>query len=161
PRHVRALARVRQGRALRLRASDPAGHVLASGQQPAAEAAARGQRRRHAASLQALRHHRRHGLSGDPPVGEGRGEAMSRALLHPRLAAPGLLGALALATLAPARATASDKAPLEALNPDLAAHPYQLDPGVYPFEHRLAVCPAFGFLGSERLFAMRIEYCPA
>jgi len=85
---------------------------------------------------------------------------MSRALLRPRLAALGLLAGLALASLAPARARAADKAPLEALNPELAAHPYRLEPGVYPFEHRLAVCPAFGFLGSERLFAMRIEYCP-
>jgi hypothetical protein len=85
---------------------------------------------------------------------------MSRAPLYPRLAALGLLAALALASLAPAHARAAEKAPLEALNPELAAHPYRLEPGVYPFEHRLAVCPAFGFLGSERLFAMRIEYCP-
>jgi hypothetical protein len=86
---------------------------------------------------------------------------MSRALLHMnRLALLALLGAIAIATIGPARATAGDKAPLEALNPELAAHPYRLEPGVYPFEHRLAVCPAFGFLGSERLFAMRIEYCP-
>jgi len=86
---------------------------------------------------------------------------MSRSLLRPdRAAALALLAALALATALPARARAGDKAPLEALNPELAAHPYQLEPGVYPFEHRLAVCPAFGFLGSERLFAMRIEYCP-
>lgn len=68
--------------------------------------------------------------------------------------------ALALALAAPRFATAGDQPPLQSLNPDLAEHPYRLDPGVYPFEHRLAVSPAFGFLGSERLFAMRVEYSP-
>jgi hypothetical protein len=70
---------------------------------------------------------------------------------------------LTLATilaLAPRLAAASDQTPLQSLNPDLADHPYGLDPGVHVFEHRLAISPAFGFLGTERLFAMRAEYSP-
>jgi hypothetical protein len=71
------------------------------------------------------------------------------------------LGLCAAGTLrAPARAVAAEEPPLQSMVPELADHPYRLEPGVRPYEHRLAVSPAFGFLGSERLFAMRIEYSP-
>lgn len=84
-----------------------------------------------------------------------------------------LLTALALAA-APARAqeaaadssAAEANAPahrrdgLEALVPALAENAYGLAPGPRPFLNRLAVTPAFGLLGSERLFAMRVAYNP-
>lgn len=70
-----------------------------------------------------------------------------------------ILLALALAALAPG-ARADDK-PLESLVPELAQHPYRLEPGVRPYRNRLAVSPAWGLLGSEQLFAMRIEYSPS
>lgn len=50
---------------------------------------------------------------------------------------------------------------LEALNPELAAEPYRLAPGERPFQQRLSVSPGFGFLGSERLFTMRVAYNPS
>lgn len=72
----------------------------------------------------------------------------------------GLLGLVAaLALLAPPRAM-GDGSPLEPLVPQIANHPYRLEPGVRPFLHRLSVSPAFGYLGSEPLFAMRVEYDP-
>ena len=74
-----------------------------------------------------------------------------RRLLDPR-------ASLALAS--PARAGDDDDTPLQPLVPELADHPYHLEPGVHPYEHRLAFSPAFGFLGSERLFAVRVEYSP-
>lgn len=77
-----------------------------------------------------------------------------------RAAAAALALSAALALLLPSRAAAGDQPPLQSLNPELAEHPYQLEPGVRPYEHRLAVSPAFGFLGSDRLFAMRVEYSP-
>jgi opacity protein-like surface antigen len=49
---------------------------------------------------------------------------------------------------------------LEALEPALAEDAYHLSPGPRPYLHRLAVTPAFGALGSERLFAMRVAYNP-
>lgn len=49
---------------------------------------------------------------------------------------------------------------LEPLHPELAAHPYRLEPGRRPFQHRFAVSPGFGFLGSERLFVMALDYNP-
>jgi hypothetical protein len=49
---------------------------------------------------------------------------------------------------------------LEALVPELAEHPYRLAPGVRPFQNRLAVSPAYGMLGSKRLFALRVTYHP-
>ncbi len=80
-----------------------------------------------------------------------------------------LFAALALAAT-PARAAEapadSADAPahrrdgLEALVPALAENAYGLAPGPRPFLHRLAVTPAFGLLGSERLFAMRVAYNP-
>ena len=49
---------------------------------------------------------------------------------------------------------------LEALVPELAAHPYRLAPGPRPFLNRLAVTPGFGWLGSEQLFSFRVAYNP-
>jgi len=49
---------------------------------------------------------------------------------------------------------------LEALVPDLAAHPYRLAPGRRPFAHRMSVSPSYGFLGADRLFALRATYDP-
>jgi hypothetical protein len=49
---------------------------------------------------------------------------------------------------------------LEALVPELAAHPYRLAPGPRPFLNRLAVTPGFGWLGSEPLFSFRVAYNP-
>ena len=55
-----------------------------------------------------------------------------------------------------------DAAPprLEALVPELAQHPYRLAPGVRPFLHRLSFSPAYGGLGTKRLFAARVTYYP-
>ena len=50
---------------------------------------------------------------------------------------------------------------LEALVPEVAAHPYRLDPGVRPYQNRFSVSPAFGFLGSDRLFLVRATYHPS
>ncbi len=50
--------------------------------------------------------------------------------------------------------------PLEALVPDLAQHPYRMSPGRRPYEHRLSVSPAYGFFGSDRLFALRLTFNP-
>jgi hypothetical protein len=47
-----------------------------------------------------------------------------------------------------------------ALVPELAAHPYRLEPGVRPFRQRLSVSPGYGYLGTERLFALRATYNP-
>lgn len=49
---------------------------------------------------------------------------------------------------------------LEALVPELAEGAYRLDPGPRPFLNRLAVTPAFGLLGTEQLFVMRVAYNP-
>lgn len=49
---------------------------------------------------------------------------------------------------------------LEALVPELAQHPYALEPGARPYVHRLSVSPGFGSLGSERLFVLRVAYNP-
>ena len=46
------------------------------------------------------------------------------------------------------------------LVPELAAHPYRLEPGPRRFQNRLAISPAYGSLGSERLFAFRVTYNP-
>lgn len=81
------------------------------------------------------------------------------------LAALALAGAPARAQDAPADSTAAD-APvrrrdgLEALVPALAENAYALAPGPRPFLNRLAVTPAFGLLGTEPLFAMRVSYNP-
>lgn len=84
------------------------------------------------------------------------------------LAAIALASAPARAQDAPADGAATAEAPaaahrrdgLEALVPALAENAYALAPGPRPFLHRLAVTPAFGLLGTERLFAMRVAYNP-
>ena len=47
------------------------------------------------------------------------------------------------------------------LVPEIGAHPYRLDPGVRPFAHRIAFSPAFGSLGSDRVFAFRAAFHPS
>jgi opacity protein-like surface antigen len=74
---------------------------------------------------------------------------VKRALLHS--------GLLAAAMLVSAAAHADG---LEPLNPEIAAHPYRLAPGVREYEHRLSVSPAFGTFGSDRMFAFRVTYNP-
>jgi len=75
--------------------------------------------------------------------------------------------AVAAAASDPAVAEAPAEGPvrtpdgLEALVPELAEHPYRLAPGVRPFQNRLAVSPAYGLLGSKRLFALRVSYSPS
>jgi hypothetical protein len=51
-------------------------------------------------------------------------------------------------------------APLEPLVPEIAAHPYRLDPGVRPFLNRFSLSPAYGYFGTDRLFALRATYNP-
>jgi hypothetical protein len=74
-----------------------------------------------------------------------------------------LLAACCLAVLAAFGASpglASNDDGLERLVPELADDPYSLEPGPRPFLHRLSFSPAYGQLGSERLFAFRIAYSP-
>lgn len=59
-----------------------------------------------------------------------------------------------------ANAPVRTKDGLEALVPELAAHPYRLDPGVRPYEHRLAFSPGFGALGANKLYSFRVAYNP-
>ena len=49
---------------------------------------------------------------------------------------------------------------LEALVPEVAHHPYRVEPGVRPFRNRLAFSPGYGSLGSKRLFVARVTYHP-
>jgi opacity protein-like surface antigen len=49
---------------------------------------------------------------------------------------------------------------LEALVPELAAHPYRIASGARPFQHRLAFSPGYGTLGSKTLFVARVTYHP-
>ena len=71
-----------------------------------------------------------------------------------------LLVLLAFLAAAAAFAHADTQAPLEALVPEVAAHPWQIDPGPRPFQYRLSFSPGFGFLGDQRLFAFRFGYNP-
>jgi hypothetical protein len=50
---------------------------------------------------------------------------------------------------------------LEALNPELADHPYALASGPREYRHRLSFSPGYGQLGSDRLFTARIAYNPS
>jgi hypothetical protein len=68
-----------------------------------------------------------------------------------------LLASLAALALA---ATVAHADALEPLNPEIAAHPYRLAPGVREYEHRLSVSPAVGTFGSDRMFALRVAYNP-
>ena len=49
---------------------------------------------------------------------------------------------------------------LEPLAPGISEHPYQLDSGVRPYQYRLSVSPAYGYLGSGDLFSFRLTYNP-
>jgi len=50
---------------------------------------------------------------------------------------------------------------LEALVPDAARAPFALEPGVRRFRERLEVSPAYGLMGVDRLFLLRVAYHPA
>jgi hypothetical protein len=50
---------------------------------------------------------------------------------------------------------------LEALNPEVASHPYRLDDGPMVFENKISFSPAYGSLGSHRLFSFRVGYNPS
>ena len=47
------------------------------------------------------------------------------------------------------------------LSPEVSEHPYHLDPGVRPYQYRLSVSPAYGYLGSSELFSFRLAYNPS
>lgn len=51
-------------------------------------------------------------------------------------------------------------APLIALEPEIAAHPYQVDPGPRPYQHRLSFSPGYGSFGTETMFTARVAYNP-
>lgn len=78
-----------------------------------------------------------------------------------------ILLALTLAcTASTAEAAKKPKAPkvkpqLEALNPELAEHPYKLKDGPRQFENRISFSPGYGTLGSEELYTFRLAYQPS
>ncbi len=97
-------------------------------------------------------------------MGACRGDAVNA---RPRLFATlGVLLALAATDIARAQDPAADTTAvvyvdgLEALVPQAARAPFGLEPGVRPFRERLAVSPAYGVLGQEKLFLMRAAYHP-
>jgi hypothetical protein len=57
-------------------------------------------------------------------------------------------------------ATGARAASLEPLVPEVAAHPYRLEPGPRPYRNRISVSPAWGYFGEDRLFALRLAYNP-
>lgn len=81
---------------------------------------------------------------------------MSRARTFARALAP--LAAAALVAGAAPRTHAAAK--LEPLVPDVAAHPYRLEPGPRAYRERLSVSPAWGAFGSDPLYALGIAYNP-
>ena len=70
-----------------------------------------------------------------------------------------LLATLAWHAAVPAPATAADDG-LEHLVPELDGKAVSVDEGSRPFRHRLSVSPAYGSLGSQPLFALRVAYNP-
>ncbi|MBI1795914.1 MAG: hypothetical protein HYR74_02570 [Candidatus Eisenbacteria bacterium] len=74
-----------------------------------------------------------------------------------RIASLAMIAALLVVACAARRAGAE---PVEALNPDIAAHPYHLEAGPRQFVERLSFSPGFGWLGSHRLFVFRLGYNP-
>jgi len=86
---------------------------------------------------------------------------------RPTVVALALLLALVAPRAARAQDTPADTAAvvfvdgLEALVPRAAREPFGLEEGVRPFRERLVVSPAYGVLGSEKLFVMRAAYYPA
>jgi opacity protein-like surface antigen len=87
---------------------------------------------------------------------------IARAAVMLALAAVTML--LALPRAARAAEASPDSATLvhglEALRPEAARAPFALSPGVRPFRGRLSVSPAYGMLGHDRLFALRVAYHP-
>jgi len=76
-----------------------------------------------------------------------------------------MFAVLAAFALAASRAGADPAPPatsnrLESLEPELASHPYRLDPGLRPYRDRLSVSPAYGWLGSDPFYALRVTYNP-
>jgi len=71
--------------------------------------------------------------------------------------------ALALALTAPPTVMAADDPapPLEPLVPELDGRSLALPEGVRPYRGRLSVSPAYGSLGAEPLFALRVNYNPS
>jgi hypothetical protein len=63
---------------------------------------------------------------------------------------------------AAAGASAADSGPAELryLVPDLAEDPFRLDDGRRPYRNRISFSPAYGSLGSERLYAIRLAWNP-
>ena len=93
--------------------------------------------------------------------------AREAALAAWMLTVPALAGAAraddaaAITPVPPAAAAGATSAHgLEALEPELAAHPYRLEPGVRPYRQRLSVSPAYGYLGGQTLYAFRLAYNP-
>lgn len=68
---------------------------------------------------------------------------------------------LVLAGARPTAAADAPAAPPEPLVPELAGRTLSLPEGVRPYRGRLAVSPAYGNLGAEPLFALRIGYNPS
>src|SRR4029453_5791577 len=145
--------------------------------EPYSDRTARRASRRHPAPLQALRFDQRSRLSGHPGVDHGGERAMT---------GPPLLLSTLLALAPPASAPEPDEAVdslamddavsgtepvdaeaihpsargLEALVPEVAQHPYHVDAGERVFLHRFAFSPAYGSLGTQRLFTFRLPYNP-
>ena len=87
--------------------------------------------------------------------------------------AAGLVAGLLASSQRPARAQdaagggtptqardAKGHAPLEALVPELAAHPYRLAAGERPYRDRISISPGYGTLGSNTLYTLRAAYNP-
>lgn len=70
----------------------------------------------------------------------------------------GLLVVALTACALPARAEEGE--PLEPLVPELEGKALEVDEGVRPYAHRLSVSPAFGALGGNPIFALRVAYNP-
>ncbi|HTK31971.1 MAG TPA: hypothetical protein VL332_08420 [Candidatus Saccharimonadaceae bacterium] len=80
--------------------------------------------------------------------------------------APDSIAAGAAPSVATPPAAAAPSAPhigrdgLEHLVPELEGNPYRLAPGVRPYQNRVSFSPAFGNLGSNRVFAFRFAFNP-
>jgi len=71
------------------------------------------------------------------------------------------LAMLAASSQAHAADGAAPNGGLEALVPELAEHPYRIAPGRHDFQNKLSFSPAWGMLGSEQLFSVRVAYNPS
>lgn len=80
--------------------------------------------------------------------------------MNARRAVTGTILAIACVAAFARTVRAGDAAPLEPLNPELAAHPYAVAPGVRPYAARFAVSPAWGTFGSGRIYLLRAAYAP-